>query len=308
MEIAVTQPDLGNAPIATNNLSELELLLGQIGQAMEDARLAVEYADRSGKTFQKIARRAIYANVMQQSGASPEALILFEEAERIQTEWEPKYLKLYSVQGFLYCELLLAEAERAAWQVQCGDASPKLAGGIASHTSRLKEVEERAEQARECAIQNNFSLLSHAVDQLTMGRVLLYSSVLGQGTSEQLNAIEATVDALCRAGAQQYLPLGLLTRSWLRVRQGDLIGAQADLDEAREIAERGPMPLHQADILLHRARLFFCEATYPWRNEDGTPRSAKLDLAEARRLIEKHGYWRRKEELADAEAVIGQLA
>ena len=83
-------------------------------------------------------------------------------------------------------------------------------------------------------------------------------------------------------------------------------GAQADLDEAWEIAERGPMPLYQADIYLHRARLFFCEATYPWRNEDSSPRSAKSDLAEARRLIEKHGYWRRKEELEDAEAIIGR--
>src|SRR3989338_2655169 len=33
----------------------------------------------------------------------------------------------------------------------------------------------------------------------------------------------------------------------------------------------------------------------PW---DSPPK----DLAEARRLIEKHGYWRRKEELEDAEA------
>jgi hypothetical protein len=49
------------------------------------------------------------------------------------------------------------------------------------------------------------------------------------------------------------------------------------------------------------------EATYPWRNEDVSPRSAIQDLAEARRLIEKHGYWRRKEELEDAEAVIGKL-
>ena len=48
---------------------------------------------------------------------------------------------------------------------------------------------------------------------------------------------------------------------------------------------RGPMPLHQADVHLHRARLF--------RDKDA--------LAEARRLIEKHGYGRRLEELADAE-------
>jgi len=40
----------------------------------------------------------------------------------------------------------------------------------------------------------------------------------------------------------------------------------------------------------------------PWH--DGTPHSAKQDLAEARRLIEKHGYWRRKGELEDAERFI----
>jgi hypothetical protein len=57
------------------------------------------------------------------------------------------------------------------------------------------------------------------------------------------------------------------------------------------------MPLFLADIHLHRARLFFREATYPWQ-------SPQTDLAEARRLIEKHGYLRRMEELEDAEKVI----
>jgi hypothetical protein len=80
---------------------------------------------------------------------------------------------------------------------------------------------------------------------------------------------------------------------------------QSDLDEAWEIAERGPMPLFLADIHLHRARLFFRETPYPWnQHADGTPRGPVDDLQEARRLIEKHGYWRRKEELQDAEAVI----
>ena len=74
------------------------------------------------------------------------------------------------------------------------------------------------------------------------------------------------------------------------------------------------MPLYHADIFLTRARLFgrlkseggsgkFDAATeaseYPW---DTTP---PADLAEARRLIEHHGYRRRIPELEDAEAVIG---
>ncbi len=45
------------------------------------------------------------------------------------------------------------------------------------------------------------------------------------------------------------------------------------------------MPLYLADIHLHRARMF-----RDW-----------AELAKARELIEKHGYWRRKEELEDAE-------
>ena len=86
-----------------------------------------------------------------------------------------------------------------------------------------------------------------------------------------------------------YLNRGLLTRAWLRVLDGDVPGAHADLDEAWQIAERGPMKLFMADIHLHRARLF----------------RYKSELANARALIEECGYWRRKEELEDAEAAAG---
>jgi hypothetical protein len=57
------------------------------------------------------------------------------------------------------------------------------------------------------------------------------------------------------------------------------------------------MPLFLADIHLDRARLFFREKPYPWE-------SPQHDLAEARRLIFKHGYLRRKEEFEDAEGSI----
>jgi hypothetical protein len=46
-----------------------------------------------------------------------------------------------------------------------------------------------------------------------------------------------------------------------------------------------------------RAGLFHQASPYPWQ-------SPQQDLSEARRLIEKHGYWRRKEELEGLEAVI----
>lgn len=69
------------------------------------------------------------------------------------------------------------------------------------------------------------------------------------------------------------------------------------------------MRLFLADIHLYRARLFGKPKTkdqrsneeekYPWE-------SAEADLKEARRLIEKHGYLRRMEELEDAEAALGK--
>ncbi len=59
--------------------------------------------------------------------------------------------------------------------------------------------------------------------------------------------------------SSNHLPRGLLTRAWLRFLIGARTGpdsAQEDLDEAWEIAERGPMKLLMADIHLYRARLF----------------------------------------------------
>jgi hypothetical protein len=48
---------------------------------------------------------------------------------------------------------------------------------------------------------------------------------------------------------------------------------------------------------LHRARLFFREANYPWE-------SPEIDLVAAEKLIYACGYHRRDEELADAKRVI----
>jgi len=146
------------------------------------------------------------------------------------------------------------------------------------------------------------SLLTVALDHLTLGRATLYAAILEDTSLDPCRApLQHAVDGLRRASSQDHIPRGLLTRAWLRSLTGPRTGpesAQNDLDEAWEIAERGPMKLHMADIHLHRARLFFREPEYPWK-------SPAADLAAARELIEKCGYGRRKEELDDAERTIG---
>ena len=175
-------------------------------------------------------------------------------------------------------------------------------------------VSERAARTLQW-VSGKLGLLDEALDHLTLARAVLYAACLTPSADRPAARAEtlAAVDGLRRAGDQEFLVRGLLTRAWLRRLEGVLTGpdsAQDDLDEAYEIAERGPMPLYLADIHLHRARLFghlplktdlglstgpVCR--YPWQ-------SPADDLAHARRLVEKHGYWRRKEELEDAEAAL----
>ncbi|HZW26677.1 MAG TPA: SEFIR domain-containing protein [Gallionella sp.] len=318
MEINANKSQWKNAAVCASNLSELELTLGMLDAAVSDAAQSVNYADQSGDSFQRMGKRTTHADALHQAGLRPGAEARFREAEVMQAEDQPAYPLLYSLPGFRYCDLLLAAAERAAWRAMLPSPAPKGreslngAGGKGSsdeasrdESIRLTAVSARAAQTIKIAERNNW-LLDIALDHLTLGRAALYAALLKGASPSCHESIEQAVDGLRRAGQSDYLPRGLLTRAWLRVLESNSEAAKADLDEALEIAERGTMPLFMADIYLHRARLFFREAEYPWHNEDGTPRSAQQDLAKAWRLIEKHGYWRRKEELEDAEAVIGR--
>ena len=129
-------------------------------------------------------------------------------------------------------------------------------------------MERAAQTLKWYELNKQLWLLDIALDHLTLGRGALYAAIL-EGSS--LDACRAFLqDAVAASDARASNmddPAGLLTRAWLRFLEGPRTGpesARSDLDEAWEIAERGPMKLHMADIHLHRARLFFREAEYPW--------------------------------------------
>jgi tetratricopeptide (TPR) repeat protein len=304
LEGYVEREEWKSAAVCAGNLRELELTLGELATAVAEAERSVDYADRSRDEFRRISGRAGHADALHQAGHRAEAEEGFEQAERMQAERQPDYPLLYSLSGFMYCDLRLAEPELAAWQQMLGRAT--------AHATPLcvscRTVSERATKTLGWT-EAEAPLLTIALDHLTLGRAALYGVILGSTSSDpRVSAAESdvAVSSLRSAGYLDYLPGGLLTRAWQRRRSGATTGpdsAQADLDEAWEIAERGPMPLHQADVHLHRARLFHNVTPYPWATDpDGNPRGPRDDLADARRLIEKHGYWRRNEELEDAEA------
>ena len=288
------------------NLSDLEMTLGEMEAAERYAKKAVDLADRSGDDFQRAEYRAALADVLHQKGHRQKAQEYFVQAEAIQSTKRPESPLLHSRQGFLYCDLLLVESERASWwQILTLDS-----GALGSGWEDICYlIEVRAAWTLTLDKAHRSSLVILALAHLNLGRLAIFQALPQPNGSQRTAILEVartlivtSVVGLRAAGTIHELPRGLLSRSWQRSLTGPLTGpesAQADLDEAWEIAQRGPMPLFLADILLHRTRLFFREKTYPWPNT-----TAKADLAEARRLITKHGYWRRKEELEDAEAVI----
>ncbi|MGH8590198.1 MAG: hypothetical protein ACREXX_13010 [Gammaproteobacteria bacterium] len=287
--MSVQQQDWEEAAVCASNLSELELTLGDVAAAIRDAEQSVQFANRSNDSFQRIGKRTTLADARHQSGARADALALFREAEAMQAQQQPQYPLLYSLQGFRYCDLLLDGAERMAWATTLLSAPAAMdTRPLQPQLDGLKEVEQRAAKLFEWHVPQD-PLLDIALDRLTLGRVALYRAIQQDSSFEPAREpLFAAVDGLRAAGTMDYVPRGLLIRAWLRFMEGDPDGAKADLDEAWQIAERGSMKLHMADILLHRARLFRDRAA----------------LEGASKLIAETGYHRRDAELADAREAL----
>ncbi len=303
MEFRVSQENWKHAAISLSNLSDLDLLLGDLASAVSEAKQGVDFADRSGDAFQRIANREVHAAVLHQAGLEADARSIFIAADAMQRERQPHYPFLYSVGGFHFADFLLSHTERHVWRVvleqsdlsMFADLPPRVSTARslgptedddALELGLLRTVEQRAKET--LTLGTLFSvLLDIALDHLTLGRVALYHAILEPSLSGiQDSGFASHVDAAVHSTGQSnmdYLPGCLLTRAWLRALQGQAAEARADLDEAQQIAARGPMPLHLADVYLHRARLFFRDDLD----------AAREDLRKARELIFKHGYLRR---------------
>ena len=100
---------------------------------------------------------------------------------------------------------------------------------------------------------------------------------------------------LREAGIQEYLSRGLFARAAYYRAQNEFAPAWADLEEAREITERGEMKLHLADYHLEACRLLLAEGRA--HGAEGVAQKAKEHLDIAAQMIEEMGYGRRKPEV-----------
>jgi tetratricopeptide (TPR) repeat protein len=270
----VARQDWPNAARGASHLSKLELSRGAVDAAVAAGQLAVAYTNH-GREAPEVGADPdnikTLANALHQAGRLIEAKELFDKVEARPAGEKPV--------SFRFCDLLLSEAERAAWQrflLIPATVSPDRYEDFGERTTYIRTIPE-----------SDRWLLNIAMNHLIGARVALYRADFARPIPRSAyENVTSAVHGVRKAGRSDHLPQVLLTRAWLRWLAGDETGCHEDLDEAWEIADRGPMPLFQADIQLYRARLF-------------RDRGA---LAEARRLIEKHGYHRRDGELVDAEA------
>ena len=268
LEADVSLKDWKNAAISAGNLSETYLTIGDLSQALTYARQSVEFADQSGDSFQRMVNRITLADALHQAGRWSEAEEAFREAEKMQKERQSQFPILYSVQGFRYCDLLLAQG-------------------------KYQEVQTRAGQTLAWATPQGF-LLDIALDCLSIGRAcLLQAQREATGNfAEATDYLKRAAEGLRQAGQLDDLPRGLLARAELYRVKGEFARAQVDLDEAMRIATRGGMGLHEADCHLEYARLYVAKGEWA---------EARASWAEARGMIERMGYHRRDRDVEEID-------
>jgi len=266
--------DRKNAAVSATNLSELYLATGSVPEAVEWAEKSVELADQSQDAFERLSDRTTLADALHQAGDVDKAEELFKEAEKIQKGNQPELPLLYSVQGVQYCDLLLGRG-------------------------RFEDVIERASKTLGWA-QREQILLDIALDNLSLGRAKLKIALRDEGgdVNEAGDYMDTAVEGLRRAGAVEFLVLGLLGRIELNLARNEWTQVERDLDEAFSIAQRSEMRLHLVDCHLAEARLLTA------RGDDNRPQAIEAVKA-AEELIDRTGYNRRKEDVEKLKGDFG---
>jgi tetratricopeptide (TPR) repeat protein len=297
-----------NASISASNLSDAELIVGHVTDAVEAGYKAITYSDRDPRYVIPVGSRGVCAHALHASGRMDEADKLFVEAEELQRNYQPTLPISYSKQGYHYCDLLLSRGY-------------------------ISEVLQRASRTIEWAKNSKFPR-DVALDLLILGRAnraqalnavmdpksKLVASNLASLANDQLYL---AIEGLQEAGEVRYIADGILARAAFCRSAGHWSDAARDLREIQEIAEPGPMRLHLCDMALEHTRLALTRIEafaplYGLVEKDNSPKpsvptieqitelksKAEKQIKIAAGYIEQCGYHRRDEELAELKSVL----
>jgi tetratricopeptide (TPR) repeat protein len=268
LKASISQKNWLGAATTADNLSNTYLIIGDLSQALVYAQQGIEFADQSGNSVGQIATRITLANILHQAISLSKAEEAFRKAEKMLNESQSQLPLLYSVEGFYYCEFLLAQG-------------------------KYKEVQTHIGQTLVLVTQQGL-LLDIALDCLSMGRAYLLQAQRETtgNLAEATDWLNRAVNGLRQAASLPFLPPGLLARAELYRVTGEFEREQTDLDEAMSIAQRGSMGLHEADCYLEYARLYLAR---------GEREKAQEGWERAKGMIERMGYHRRDKDVREIE-------
>ena len=305
-----------------SNLSELLVTLGRLEDdaakgeagAVATGAQSVDYADRSGDAFQRMSKRTTHADALLQAGAWAEAARRFAEAEAMQRERQPDLPLLYSLRGYRWCDLKLAQG-------RAGEVAVRANSALAMSCAAAREISAR-HRPEHCRWPRRASGGVHGDEQPPPTfRASLGGERVGAARPQAAAAppsrsptargvlasaapqLDAAVDGLRAAGSSDHLPRGLLARAAYHRDAGNDKLASEDLTEAFEIAERGGMRLFLADCWLESARQ---RLAGPNRARNGCGRAAEA-VVRAEKIVEETGYHRRDPDLAIVRAELALM-
>jgi hypothetical protein len=202
--------DWENAAAAAASLSELTLTLGDVARAVTFGEQSVELADRTDNAFQRMVNRTTWADALHQAGLWEESAAKFRKAESFQAERQPEFRRLYLLQGFQYCDLLISRAEPETGSLLDGLSTSS--EDADSFWQACQKVLERGHEAQEIVLRGSRTLLDIALNHLTLGRAHLGLAVTSRGEdrpaglAQAAELLDRSVTDLRRAGQEDHIP------------------------------------------------------------------------------------------------------
>jgi tetratricopeptide (TPR) repeat protein len=203
-----------NSALRASNLSQTELLVGEVAAAVGTAERSVAYADKSGNESYMAIIRTTHADALYAAGRRDEAERLFADAEERQKKWQPQHPQLYSLQGYRFCDLLLAQGEWSATR---------------DRVIKILELETKSD-----------SLLERASARLALGRAHLGLALENAGSPPAVTARDEAQAARTRLGEAvedlraatrlDFVPRSLLALAAFHRGIGDWDGAVRELE------------------------------------------------------------------------------
>lgn len=301
--------------IRARQLSELQLILGDLAGALYHAAQAVCIVDTQDKQSERIMARVVWADALHAAGFLSEAKMAFQEAEELQRTVDPEHPLLYSLWGFRYCDLLL---HQGLW-------------------AEVLDRESKTANWPEMDLPNGLGLLDVPLGIISLVKCHLAKFDAGQHVDldHTVALSETAIGKIRNSGKHDFLPLAYLTgASALRRRAGRHVGdpaasrsvklAEAKLAIASEVADRCGMLCFQVDTALEGCQLAILQEQ--WVQAREMVRKARECVINTQKLYKRYeptssdgkrpicfaaipsgskvGYWRQNAEIEALESLL----